>query len=281
MKKAIIFNMQRYSLHDGGGIRTVVFFKGCPLKCPWCCNPESQSFDMDIMKKPNLCMKCNSDSFDKCNMKPEKCPTGALEYIGKEYTVEEVLKEVKKDIIFYDTSDGGVTLSGGEVLAQHEFALELLKGLKELSINTAIETSGFGNTKGLLELAEFLDLILFDLKIMDRDKAKKALGADTDLIKKNIKALVENNNNKVIPRIPLIPGYTMEEKNIAEIIAFVKELGLKEVHILPFHQYGSKKYEYLEKEYSLLEIKAPTGEEVEAIKQKMEQQGLTVFVGGR
>jgi pyruvate formate lyase activating enzyme len=280
LEKAIIFNIQRYSLHDGGGIRTVVFLKGCPLRCPWCCNPESQSFDIDIMKKPNLCIKCSSDSFDMCNMKPEICPTGALEYIGKEYTVEEVLKEIKKDIIFYDTSDGGVTLSGGEVLAQHGFALELLKKLKELSINTAIETSGFGNTKGLLELSKFLDLILFDFKIMDRDRAKKVLGADVDLIKKNMKALVENNN-KVIPRIPLIPGYTMEKKNIDKIIAFVEEIGLKEIHILPFHQYGSKKYEYLKKEYDLLDIKPPTDEEVEAIKQKMEQQGLTVFVGGR
>ncbi|GKU26589.1 [formate-C-acetyltransferase]-activating enzyme [Clostridium folliculivorans] len=280
MEKAIIFNIQRYSLHDGGGIRTVVFFKGCPLKCPWCSNPESQKFKLEIMRKPNLCIKCSSESCAKCTMSPDKCPTGALDYIGREYTVEEVVNEVKKDIVFYDTSEGGVTLSGGEVLAQPMFALDLLKRLREFSINTAIETSGQGDTEKLLELAKYLDLILFDLKIMDKEKAKDILGADINLIKNNMKELVLNNH-KVIPRIPLIPGYTMEDENISEIIAFVKELGLKEIHILPFHQYGSKKYEYLGKDYSLLDIKPPSEEEVNAIKLKMEQEGLTVFIGGR
>ncbi|GFZ32157.1 [formate-C-acetyltransferase]-activating enzyme [Clostridium zeae] len=280
MEKAIIFNIQRYSLHDGGGIRTVVFFKGCPLKCPWCSNPESQKFKLEIMRKPNLCIKCSSESCAKCNMSPDKCPTGALDYIGKEYTVEEVVNEVKKDIVFYDTSEGGVTLSGGEVLAQPKFVLALLKRLKEFSINTAIETSGQGDTEKLLELAKYLDLILFDLKIMDKEKAKDILGADIELIRSNMKELVLNNH-EVIPRIPLIPGYTMEDDNISEIIAFVKELGLKEIHILPFHQYGSKKYEYLGKDYSLLDIKPPSEEEVNAIKLKMEQEGLMVFIGGR
>jgi pyruvate formate lyase activating enzyme len=280
LEKAIIFNIQRYSLHDGGGIRTVVFFKGCPLKCPWCSNPESQKFKLEIMRKTNLCIKCSSESCAKCTMSPDKCPTGALDYIGKEYTVEEVVNEVKKDIVFYDTSEGGVTLSGGEVLAQPKFALELLKRLKEFSIDTAIETSGQGDTEKLLELAKYLDLILFDLKIMDKEKAKDILGADIELIKNNMKELVKGKY-QVIPRIPLIPGYTMEEENISEIIAFVKELRLKEIHILPFHQYGSKKYEYLGKDYSLLDIKSPSEEEVNSIKFKMEQEGLRVFIGGR
>lgn len=280
MEKAIIFNIQRYSLHDGGGIRTVVFFKGCPLKCPWCSNPESQKFKLEIMRKPNLCIKCSSESCAKCTMIPDKCPTGALDYIGKEYTVEEVVNEVKKDIVFYDTSEGGVTLSGGEVLAQPKFALELLKRLKEFSINTAIETSGQGDTEKLLELAKYLDLILFDLKIMDKEKAKDILGADINLIKNNMKELVKGKH-QVIPRIPLIPGYTIDDGNISEIIDFVKELGLKEIHILPFHQYGSKKYEYLGKDYSLLDIKPPFEEEVNEIKIKMEQEGLRVFIGGR
>ncbi|MBK1809935.1 [formate-C-acetyltransferase]-activating enzyme [Clostridium sp. YIM B02505] len=280
MEKAIIFNIQRYSLHDGGGIRTVVFFKGCPLKCPWCSNPESQKFKLEIMRKPNLCIKCSSDSCAKCTISPDKCPTTALAYIGKEYTVEEVVNEVKKDIVFYDTSEGGVTLSGGEVLAQTKFALALLKRLKEFSINTAIETSGQGDTEKLLELAKYLDLILFDLKIMDKEKAKDILGADINIIKNNMRELVKEKH-QVIPRIPLIPCYTMDYDNISGIIAFVKELGLKEIHILPFHQYGSKKYEYLGKDYSLLNIKPPTEEEVNAIKLKMEHEGLRVFIGGR
>lgn len=279
MKKGIVFNIQRYSLHDGGGIRTVVFLKGCPLKCPWCSNPESQGFKPEIMKRESICIKCSSDSCSKCSMTPRACPTGALEFIGEEYTVEEVINEVKKDIVFYDTSEGGVTISGGEVLAQPEFAIEILKRLKNFGINTAIETSGQGNSEILLEMSDYLDTILFDLKIMDKNKAKDILGMDIDRVKKNICLLVEHKKN-IIPRIPLIPGYTMNGDNILEIIKFIKELGLKEVHILPFHQYGSKKYQYLNRKYTLSDIKPPTDEEVNEIKSEMEKQGLHVIVGG-
>jgi pyruvate formate lyase activating enzyme len=194
-------------------------------------------------------------------------------------TVDEVVEKVEKDMIFYNTSGGGVTLSGGEVLGQSEFALELLKKLKELSINTAMETSGFGHSKSLLELSKYLDLILFDLKIMDEKISKDILGTDSSLIKNNLRMLVASNS-KVIPRIPLIPGYTMDDKNIHDIIQVVKELGLKEVHILPFHQYGSKKYEYLNKQYALKDIDVLAETKVNNIKTKMEIEGLKVVIGG-
>jgi pyruvate formate lyase activating enzyme len=272
--KGLVFNIQRYSLHDGTGIRTIVFLKGCPLHCPWCCNPESQSFEKERAKINNLCIKCKICCFDI-----DECPSGAIAEFGKYMTEEEVLAEVQKDMIFYNTSGGGVTLSGGEATAQQQFALELLKAFKKLGINTAMETSGQVAVNSLMDLSQYLDLILFDLKIMNKNKSKELLGADIDLIKANIKVLVENNK-KVIPRIPLIPGYTMDDENIKEIINFIKELGLKEITILPFHQYGSKKYEYIKKQYELKHIKPPTNQEVEGIKAKMESQGLKVTIGG-
>lgn len=272
--RGLVFNIQRYSLHDGEGIRTIVFLKGCPLHCPWCCNPESQSFEIEKAKINNLCIHCK-----KCSKDAGECPSGAIVEFGKFMTVEEVVAEVQKDMVFYNTSGGGVTLSGGESSAQPEFTLELLKNLKKLGVNTAMETCGQTSVNNLLQLSKYLDLILFDLKIMNKDKAKELLGADIELIKDNAKALVENGN-KLIPRIPLIPSYTMDNENIEEIIEFVKKLGLKEIHILPFHQYGSRKYEYIGKDYELKDVKPPSDEEVEKIKCKMEKEGLKVVIGG-
>lgn len=273
--KALIFNIQRYCIHDGEGIRTVVFFKGCPLHCPWCSNPESQSFDVEKVMIENKCIHCKA----VCPMNPVECPSGAVEVFGKEYTVDEVMNEVLKDSIFYNTTGGGVTLSGGEVLGQSQFAIELLKRLKKLGIDTAIETSGMGSTVLLKQMAENLDTILFDLKIMDPEKAKAVLGADINLIKTNIETLVKMGKH-VIPRIPLIPGYNMGDENIKNIIEFVKSLGLKEVHILPFHQYGSGKYEFLKKEYALKDVKQLKEEDVEDIRKYIEGQGFNVVVGG-
>lgn len=272
--EGLIFNIQRYSIHDGSGIRTVIFFKGCPLYCPWCCNPESQSFLIELSKIKSKCINCK-----KCSFSLDECPSGAITQFGKYMTVKEILQEVKKDTVFYNTSKGGVTLSGGEVLSQADFAIELLKELKKLGINTAIETSGQGASKKILEMSKYLDLILFDLKIMNTKKAKEIIGADINLIKNNIRMLVEKGMN-VIPRIPLIPEYTMNNENVKEIIDFVKELKLKEIHILPFHQYGSNKYEYVNKDYTMKEVKPPTKEEVNSIKGTLEKEGFKVSVGG-
>lgn len=270
----LIFNIQRYSLHDGGGIRTIVFLKGCPLHCPWCSNPESQSFKIEEGIIKDRCINCS-----KCSHDAEECPSDAITTFGRYMDVDEVIKEVEKDMVFYHTSEGGVTLSGGEVLSQPKFAIELLRKLKQLGINTAIETSGQGDTRLFMDMAKYVDLILFDFKIMNKAKAYNVLRADMSLIKKNLKALIENNN-KVIARIPLIPEYNMDEANIDEIINCLLALGLKEVHVLPFHQYGSKKYEYINKEYNLRDIKPPTEEQVNNIKEKIELRGLKVNVGG-
>jgi len=272
--KALILNIQRYSLHDGVGIRTIVFFKGCPLKCPWCSNPESVSFESQKVKMDSKCIHC-----ERCDFDEDECPTGAITEFGKYMTVDEVTREVLKDMVFYRTSKGGVTLSGGEVLSQSAFAKELLKHLKSQGVNTTIETSGQGNTQDLIEMAAYLDLILFDLKIMDEKKSKLLLGADINLIKRNIKTLVKMNK-KVIPRVPLIPGYTLDDENIKDIITFVKSLNLTEIHLLPFHQYGSNKYKLLKKNYKLIDIPVPSPETIEKVANEMRKNGLTVILNG-
>jgi len=272
--KALIFNIQRYSIHDGDGIRTIVFFKGCPLRCPWCSNVESQSFKIETGKIKERCLNCTI-----CSKDAIECPSGALVDFGKWMTIDEVIEEVMKDSIFYMTSGGGVTLSGGEVLSQASFAAELLKRLKEGGINTAIETCGEGKSDDLIKMSDYLDLVLFDLKIMDETKAKSLLNADVKTIMKNIEYLV-SNKIRVIPRVPLIPKYTMDFQNIKSIADYVLKLSLNEIHILPFHQYGSNKYEFLNKKYDLKDLKPPSPSDIENIKNYFENRGLKVVVGG-
>lgn len=279
MKKAIIFNIQRYSLHDGGGIRTVIFFKGCPFRCPWCSNPESQNFNAEVMKKKNLCINCSSSSVYKCKVNPDDCPTGALEVVGKEYTVEEVLKEVKKDIVFYETTGGGVTLSGGEPLSQGIFVIELLKELKKLGINTAIETTGIGKWDIMNEISENVDIVLWDFKIMDKNKSTEIICADVELMKTNFAKIIKKSV-MVIPRLPLIPGYTAHLENIKEIIEFVSGFGIKEVDILPFHQYGSSKYKALGRKYNLKYLKLLSENEIKDIQNFIQRYEIIAVIGG-
>jgi len=279
LTKAIIFNIQRYSLHDGGGIRTVVFFKGCPLRCPWCSNPESQSFTPETMRKETLCTKCSSSSIYECTINPDDCPTGALEIVGRKYTAQEVIEEVKKDIVFYETTGGGVTLSGGEPLSQGEFIVELLKELHKIGINTAVETTGIGKWEIINEASEYVDTFLWDFKIMDKDKSKSVVNADIEIMKSNFKKLIRKTV-KVIPRLPLIPGYTSDMGNIKAIIDFLFPFGIKVVHILPFHQYGSSKYKGVGRDYKLIDLKPIEKDEIDNIKNYIESRGITAVIGG-
>jgi len=239
-KKGLIFNIQRYSLNDGSGIRTIVFFKGCPLRCPWCSNPESQKMEIEEMKS-----NVNKD----------------IKIVGKWYTVDEVIKEVLKDEIFFTTSSGGVTLSGGEILTQGEFITELLKELKENMINTAIETCGYGSTEVFRKMLPYIDTVFFDLKIADNKKSKEILKGDFQTIKNNFTEAIKNN--KVIPRFPYIPEYTDDIENINEILKIIRNFNLKEIHILPYHNYGMSKYEQLNRKYDLEDIEIPKKEKIE------------------
>lgn len=236
--KACIFNIQKYSIHDGPGIRTVVFFKGCPLRCLWCSNPESQDTKIQI-----LCDKTNSSDADK-----------SLPAEGKLLTVAEVMKEVMKDEVFYEESKGGVTLSGGEVLMQHEFAAQLLKLLKERNIHTAIETTGFTSNEIFSKFTENVDLLLFDMKHYDREKHFKATKFYNDLIIENLKTAIDMGK-EVIVRIPVIPGINNDLKDAEGFCRLLNSVNAENINLLPFHQFGQKKYTLLNRPYAFENVK--------------------------
>ena len=271
---AHIFNIQRYSLNDGEGIRTVVFFKGCPLHCPWCANPESRSAKPVKIRREAKCIHCET-----CDMDVDECPSGAVEIIGHDMTLDEVLGEIAKDEVFYRTSGGGITLSGGEVLSQAPFAVQLLERLRELGYRTAIETSGQGSTTQLLRLGRLCDEVLFDFKIMDPVLARQVIGINLEKVLEGFSLLVKHGVN-VIPRLPLIPGYTLNIANVDKVLSFLGPFGLRELHILPFHQYGASKYETLNMEYALKDVAVPTKDEVAAVRRHIEAHGYKVIIGG-
>ncbi|WP_239424344.1 [formate-C-acetyltransferase]-activating enzyme [Vibrio galatheae] len=269
-----VFNIQRYSLHDGSGIRTVVFLKGCPLSCPWCANPESRSHRTTYLRRESKCIHC-----DTCAMDVDECPSGAWEQVGHDMTLDEVIAQVTKDDVFFNTSNGGITLSGGEVLTQPKFAIALLRRLKALSYRTAIETSGHGNTKQLGHIAQLCDEVLFDFKIMDEQRAKTIIGINLALVLNNFKHIVELGV-KVIPRLPLIPGYTLDLVNIDKVLSYLRPFKINEIHLLPFHQYGANKYQTLGMEYLLKDVPVPSKSEVESIRQHIAAHGYHVIIGG-
>lgn len=271
---ARIFNIQRYSLNDGQGIRTVVFFKGCPHTCPWCANPESMSPKIETVRRESKCLHCAT-----CLQDADECPSGAWEHIGRDVTLESLEREVLKDEVFFRASGGGVTLSGGEVLMQAEFATRFLQRLKQWGIRTAIETAGDTSPRRLLPLAQASDEVLFDLKIMDCAQARQVLSMNQPRVLENFRLLV-TEGIKVIPRLPLIPGYTLSTENVAQILAFLAPLPVEEVHLLPFHQYGEPKYSLLEREWAMAGIKAPEAEEIAPIRAMVEQAGYRVVMGG-
>ncbi len=271
---ARIFNIQRYSLNDGQGIRTVVFFKGCPHTCPWCANPESMSPKIETVRRESKCLHCAT-----CLQDADECPSGAWEHIGRDVTLESLEREVLKDEVFFRASGGGVTLSGGEVLLQAEFATRFLQRLKQWGIRTAIETAGDTSPRRLLPLAQACDEVLFDLKIMDCAQARQVLSMNQPRVLENFRLLVAEGI-KVIPRLPLIPGYTLSTDNVAQILAFLAPLPVEEVHLLPFHQYGEPKYSLLAREWAMAGIKAPQADEIAPIRARVEQAGYQVVMGG-
>lgn len=280
--KACIFNIQKFSIHDGPGIRTVVFFKGCPLNCLWCSNPESQDSKIQILCDQSKCVQClycmdncpknaislnnnhieiNLKKCTSCLTCKNSCPNKALSVEGKFLTLFDVMKEVMKDEMFYEESNGGVTLSGGEVLMQHEFASGLLKLLKEKNIHTAIETTGYAKSELFSSLMDNVDLILFDVKHYDREKHFKATNVYNDLIINNLKTAI-NYGKEVIVRIPVIPNINSNLEDAKGFCKLLKSVGAKKVNLLPFHQFGEKKYDLLNKFYFFKDIKQLSEEDL-------------------
>lgn len=271
---ARIFNIQRYSLNDGEGIRTVVFFKGCPHTCPWCANPESMSPKIETVRRESKCLRCAT-----CLRDADECPSGAFERIGRDVTLDALEKEVMKDELFFRTSGGGVTLSGGEVLMQAPFATRFLARLRRWGVACAIETAGDAPSGRLLPLAHLCDEVLFDLKIMDPLLAKAVANINMPRVLENLRLLVREGIN-VIPRLPLIPGYTLSPENLQQALTQLSSLGIKQVHLLPFHLYGAPKYRLLGRRWTMGEVKAPAAQEIARLREMAEDAGFQVTLGG-
>lgn len=292
--RACIFNIQKFSLHDGPGIRTTVFFKGCPLRCAWCANPESLRPGFEVLWAEKLCQGCASClaacpeaalsladgkvTVDRqrctgCGRCAAACPERALSVSGKEYTVDEVIAVCLQDKDFYADSDGGVTLSGGEVTMQHEFAAELLRRLRRLDIHTALETNGFARQDAFATLAGLADMLLFDVKHHDRQKHQAGTGVDNGLILKNLHyALVEGRD--VLVRIPVIRGYNDGLGDARGFAAMLAELGVRRVQLLPFHQLGENKYGMLGMEYALRDRTPFAKEDLAEFREAMHAGGI-------
>ena len=275
-----IFNIQRFSLHDGPGIRTLIFTKGCPLRCKWCSNPEGLSQRIEVLCEDRKCIGCGTclikcpiqaitlinpnqykidrDLCTSCGKCVIFCPTGSKDFSGELKTVAEIVEIVKRDIPFYIAGAGGVTVGGGELLFQPEFSYGILKACKELKINTAIETSGFGKKSDLLKIVDVVDTIHFDIKAIDSEMHKKLTGIDNKIILENLKTLDKKLRKmspkpRLIIRLPLIEGFNTTNENILQTAGFIKNnlIAYDEVEILVFHNLGERKYEQLDLPYEL------------------------------
>jgi pyruvate formate lyase activating enzyme len=270
LEKAVVFNIMRYSVHDGPGIRTTVFFKGCPLSCKWCHNPESLDIKPQQTFNEKKCIKCG-----RC----DNCPTGARETIGYEISVFDLMKEVKKDLLFYEQSGGGVTFSGGEPFYQADFLLAALENCKEEFINTAIDTSGYCDTASLLKAAETAGCFLYDIKFIDSGKHERYCGGPNGLILKNLELLAETKA-KLLIRIPVIPAINddmPEMKGIFDFISGIKNI--KAVHLLPYHNIQTDKYKKIGKQYELSKISSDDSQNIDEIKSLFSTKFRTAIGG--
>lgn len=296
--KGIIFNIQKFSIHDGPGVRTNVFLKGCPLRCKWCSNPESQASKVQILYHNSECVHCkrcvascperaiSADGegkihidFDRCVgclTCVHSCPKRALTYEGNTRTVDEVFELCMQDVDFYEESGGGVTISGGEGMMQPDFVEALLHRLKEKGIHTAIETTGCVPSEVFQRLAPQFDLLLFDVKHWDSVKHKEGTDVGNEQIIENLRWGHEQGLN-ILPRIPVIPGFNGEIEDAEGIAGLLNEIGLTRAQLLPFHQMGERKYEFLNRKYELTGIKALHPEDLTAYRQAFLNKGIDCF----
>jgi len=265
MKKGTIFDIKRFAIHDGPGIRTTVFLKGCPLKCPWCQNPEGQNPD------PEAAIRAI----------PVEEGTGANtdETMGRVVDVKEVMGEIEKDILFYDESGGGVTFSGGEPLAQPEFLEALLNKCKESNLHTCLDTCGYAPPEVFASFADKIDLFLYDLKLMDDRQHQKYTGVSNRLILDNLKALDEPGR-RVIVRFLVIPGITDTKENVSAAANFVASLKtLKDVSLLPYHRIASEKYKRLRRKNEMEDVPPPSEKAMRSVQARFESRGIKITIG--
>ena len=301
MTKGVIFDIKKYAIHDGPGIRTTVFFKGCPLACRWCHNPEGISTDAQRFYRQERCIRCGeciqicpqnamvetSDGLvcdnakcDLCQTCAEQCPSGAVEFVGREVTVAEVVRALEKDTAFYDQSGGGITFSGGEPLMQPDFLLDLLEACSHLDLHRTVDTTGYADAGLLLKVARKTDLFLYDIKLMDAAKHRDFTGVSNRLILANLKLLSEQKA-RIQVRIPLIPGINDDADNINRTAEFVAALsGVEHIAILPFHNSARGKYGRLGMACMSSDTQSPSDEQLNIIAGWLTKTGLQVKIGG-
>ncbi len=300
MIQGMIFDINKYSIHDGPGIRTTIFFKGCPGSCRWCHNPESLSPSVEILYRKDRCIECggclkacpnkalsiteqgvltDSSRCRVCGKCVSACPSEARELVGRTVIVDELMDEIEKDILFYDESGGGVTISGGEPLIQPEFLIALLKKCRERNIHTTVDTMGYADPETLCRVAEYTDLFLFDIKHMDSEKHVECVGVPNKIILSNLRMLLENGY-AVKVRIPVIPGINDDPENIERMGKFIVSLpAIGGVSILPYHDTATKKYIQFGIDYRMKEIKNSSSMSAEEVAEQLAKYGLDVKIG--
>ena len=299
---ALIWDLKHYALHDGPGIRTTVFFNGCPLRCAWCCNPESQSLAPEPVWIAERCIGCgqceticpkaavtladegvniDAKACDRCGRCAAQCPGAALQIMGTAYTADGLLAEILKDEGFYWRSNGGLTLSGGEPLVQAAFARHLLGRYKSLTYgHTAVETCGLADPDAVAALLPVVDLWLYDLKHIDPAAHRRGTGSDNRRILENALAICRSGA-ALIPRIPLIPGFNDDPESLHALAAFAAALpGVTEAHLMPYHRLGQPKYARLHRPYDLDHLRAPSPAAIEGARRILGAAGLRVCIGG-
>jgi pyruvate formate lyase activating enzyme len=298
MTTGMVFDIKKYSINDGPGIRTTVFLKGCPLDCWWCHNPESKSLKPELMYRANrctLCAECVSacpleaisvdgaaktdwSVCDNCGICAEVCYNGARELLGRKMTVAQVMTEIERDVPFFDQSKGGVTFSGGEPLMQRKFLAEVLMACRAHDIHTVVDTSGFAKWDVLESIRGDVNLFLYDLKLMDNERHIRYTGVSNVLILSNLHRL-SAVGAKCIVRIPLIPGVNDDEENLVESGKFLASLpNIESVDLMGYHEIAKGKYEALGMEYRLPETKAPSAESMQSAAGVLKNYGLKVEI---
>ena len=297
-KEGIIFNIQRYSIHDGPGIRTTVFLKGCPLKCKWCSNPESINPFPEIFLRKEKCDQCgkcidvcipkaiytnegsiriNRAECNLCMKCEDVCTLGAINHIGNKATENEIVTEVMQDELFYDNSGGGVTISGGEPLYQLDFTLNLLKKFKKESLHTTIDTTGYAKSEDLDKILPYTDLLLFDIKHLNPEIHQKGTGVANEIILKNFENCLKKGK-KVWVRIPVIPDFNNSNQYIEKLASFLSNRPIEKVSLLKYHEWGKHKYKYLDRIYPLKDAYYISDEQMQDIKNILESHGLRVTI---
>ncbi len=300
MQRALIFNIQKFSIHDGPGIRTTIFFKGCPLVCQWCHNPESQSYHTEIMVNLDRCTQCGQceqhcpqraitqqygklvydrDRCTGCGTCIDYCYKNVREVVGKEYTVSELMLEIEKDRSFYEHSGGGVTLSGGEVMMQIDFVEQLIKACKDCGISVVIDTCGYAPSENFLRIVNDVDLFLYDIKLMDPDLHYRYTGQNNTLILKNLQIL-SDQGAKIDLRLPLIGDINTSNEEIQSVIDFASNLHIYSIHLLPYHNIAKGKYHKLDVEYCGETFLIPSDERLQAISAMFKNENYRIMIGG-